>query len=119
VYDAEFPAAPAHAVTLGHERLANGSVFTIDRSALGPLERVAGRFFDARKSLPRLALLLGPMLCLRFATGRLTVDAIETRARSILGVDARAIRDCSPGLCFDVDDLADWTYAHSLALARA
>jgi molybdopterin-guanine dinucleotide biosynthesis protein A len=118
-YDATFPAAPSHAVSLGGERLANGSAFVIDRSALAPLERVAGQFFNARKSLLRLALLLGPALCLRFATKRLTISAIEARARTVLGVDARAIRDCSPGLCYDVDDIADWTYAHSFALADA
>jgi hypothetical protein len=118
-YDAAFPAAPPHAVSLGRERLANGSVFTISRAALEPLERVAGRFFRARKSLPRLALLLGPVLCLRFATKRLNLAAVEARAQQLLGVSARAIRDCSPGLCYDVDDLADWAYAHSLALADA
>jgi hypothetical protein len=119
VYDAAFPGAPPHTVTLGKERLANGSVFAISRPALEPLERVAGRFFRARKSLPRLALLLGPALCIRFATKRLSLAAVETRAQRLLGVSARAIRDCSPGLCYDVDDLADWAYAHSLALADA
>lgn len=118
-YDATYPAAPSHAVSLGRERLANGSVFALDRAALAPLERVAGQFFRARKSLLRLAMLLGPVLCLRFAMKRLTIAAIEARARSVLGVDARAIRDCNPGLCYDVDDLADWTYAHSFALADA
>jgi len=118
-YDAAFPAAPAHAVTLAGERVANGSVFLIERCAREPLDRVAGRFFSARKSLPRLALLLGPALCLQFAVKRLTIGAIEARAAKLLRVRARAVRDCSPGLCYDVDDLADWAYAHSLACALA
>jgi len=116
-YDAAFPAAPPHVMTLGRERIANGSAFVIDRSAIEQLELVAGRFFDARKSLPRLALLLGPLLCLRFALKRLDIATIERRARAILGVDARAIRAAGPGLCYDVDTLADWAYAHSFALA--
>jgi len=106
-------------VTLAGERVANGSVFLIERSAREPLEGVAGRFFSARKSLPRLALLLGPALCLQFAVKRLTIGAIEARAAKLLRVRARAVRDCSPGLCYDVDDLADWAYAHSLACALA
>ncbi|GAC1411047.1 MAG: hypothetical protein NVSMB64_20530 [Candidatus Velthaea sp.] len=116
-YDAAFPAAPPHVMTLGRERIANGSAFVIDRAALEPLERVAGRFFNARKSLIRLAALLGPGLCMQFALKRLDITAIENRARSVLGIDARAIRDASPGLCYDIDTLSDWADAHSLALA--
>jgi GTP:adenosylcobinamide-phosphate guanylyltransferase len=112
-YTAEFPGAPPHVVTLGGERFANGSAFVIDRSAIAPLERLAGRFFSARKSLPRLALLLGPALCLRFASGRLRLADIEHRASAVLGVAACAIVDAAPGLCYDVDDVADWAYAHS------
>jgi hypothetical protein len=116
-YDAEFPGAPAHTITFGRERVANGSVFAIDASAIAPLERLAGRFFEARKNLARLALLLGPLLSVQFALKQLRIEAIERRARGILGFEARAIRDCSPGLCYDVDSIEDWAYAHSRALA--
>jgi hypothetical protein len=119
IYDAEFPGAPPHAVAFGNERIANGSVFLIDRSAIPRVTAVAGRFFRARKSLPRLALLLGPALCLHYLRRQLTIADVERRACSMLGVDARAVRDAAPGLCYDVDDVADWAYAHSLALARA
>ncbi|MGD0472842.1 MAG: NTP transferase domain-containing protein [Candidatus Velthaea sp.] len=112
-YAAQFPGAPPHLVRFGAHAFANGSAFVIDRSALAALERVAGRFFAARKSLPRLAALLGPTLCLRFALRRLRIADIERRAADVLGVDTRAILDAAPGLCFDVDDLADWNYAQS------
>jgi hypothetical protein len=42
---------------------------------------------------------------------------IERRAARVLGLNARAILDAAPGLCYDVDELADWTYAHSRCLA--
>jgi hypothetical protein len=116
-YAAEFPAAPPHLARFGPESFANGSAFVIDRSAFASLERVAGKFFSARKSLPRLATLLGPTLCLRFACRRLRIADIERRAAGVLGVNARAILDAAPGLCYDVDDLADWTYAHSRFVA--
>lgn len=116
-YAAEFPAAPPHVVRFGRASFANGSAFVIDRSAVAPLEGVAGKFFSARKSLPRLAALLGPTLCLRFACRRLRIADIERRAGGVLGIEARAIVDAAPGLCYDVDDLADWTYAQSRRLA--
>jgi molybdopterin-guanine dinucleotide biosynthesis protein A len=116
-YAAEYPAAPPHSVTLGGQRFANGSAFVIDRAAIAPLERLAGRFFAARKSLPRLGALLGPALCLRFALGRLSIADIERRAGNVLGITARAVVEAAPALCYDVDDIADWTYANSLAAA--
>ncbi len=116
-YRAEYPGAPPHTVKLGSAEVANGSAFVIARAAVAPLERVAGRFFAARKSLPRLAALLGPALCVRFALRRLRVADIEARASRVLGVPARAVTNAAPGLCYDVDDVADWAYAHSLAEA--
>jgi hypothetical protein len=112
-YIAQFPGAPPHLVRFGRGSFANGSAFVIDRTARAPLERVAGKFFSARKSLPRLAALLGPALCLRFACRRLRIADIERRAARVLGVETRAIVDAAPGLCYDVDDIADWTYAHA------
>ncbi len=110
-YDAAFPDAPPHCVRLGAQRFANGSAFVIDRSAIEPLERVAGRFFSARKSLLRLAALLGPMLCLRFAGGRLQIGDIERRASAVLGIAAHAVVDAAPELCYDIDGIGDYTDA--------
>jgi hypothetical protein len=47
----------------------------------------------------------------RFALGRLRIDEIEARARGLLDVDARAVRDAAPSLCFDVDTVEDYRYA--------
>jgi hypothetical protein len=118
-YAAAFPDAPPHTVSLARERYANGSVFVIDRSAVDAVERVAGRFFAARKSLLRLATLLGPALCLRFVAGTLRIEDIEGQAERLLRVRARAVRNAGPGLCYDVDDVRAWAYAHSLAQAQA
>lgn len=117
-YAAEYPGAPVHSVALGGERIANGSVFLIDGAAIGPVRTTAGRFFAARKSLPRLAMLLGPALLAKFALRRLRIADVEARARTVLGADARAVRNCAPSTCYDIDSLQDWTYAHSFALAQ-
>jgi hypothetical protein len=50
-------------------------------------------------------------LLLRFLLRRLQIADVERRARTALGVDAVAVRDSSPALCFDVDTLDDYRYA--------
>ncbi len=110
-YDAAFPGAPPHITSLGSERVANGSVFYLSEAARIPLRRVAARFFDARKSRIGMARLLGPGLLLRFLIGQLRIAHVEARARATLGVNATAIRNSSPALCFDIDTLDDYRYA--------
>jgi GTP:adenosylcobinamide-phosphate guanylyltransferase len=110
-YGARFPNAPEHSVALGGERVANGNAFVIAPTAVEPARALATKLFDARKSLPKLALLLGPSLCLRFATKRLTIADLEAHGRRRLGVAVGALRGCDPGLCYDVDTLAEYEYA--------
>ena len=110
-YEARFPGAGEHSVALGGERVANGNAFVIGPTAVAPVRAFATKLFHARKSLPRLALLLGPSLCWRFATKQLTIADIEAFGRRRLGVAVGALRDCDPGLCYDVDSLDDYRYA--------
>ncbi|MDB5069345.1 MAG: hypothetical protein JWM87_456 [Candidatus Eremiobacteraeota bacterium] len=112
-YDARFPGAPGHSVALGGERVANGNAFVVAPAAVVPARTMATKFFDARKSLLKLALLLGPSMCLRFATKRLTIADIEAYGRRRLGVAVGALRGCDPGLCYDVDTLEDYEYART------
>ena len=117
-YEARFPGAGEHSVALGGERVANGNAFVIAPEAVAPARAFATKLFAARKSLPRLALLLGPVMCLRFATKRLTIADLEAFGRRRLGVPVGALRGCDPGLCYDVDTLADYEYALVHAEAR-
>jgi GTP:adenosylcobinamide-phosphate guanylyltransferase len=113
-YERRFPGAGEHSVVLGGERVANGNAFVIGPAAVQPARAFATKLFGARKSLPRLALLLGPALCLRFATKRLTIADLEAYGSRRLGVPVGALRDCDPGLCYDVDSLDDYRYACTL-----
>jgi hypothetical protein len=96
---------------IGGERVANGSVFFITAGARARIGPIATRLFDARKSLLAMARLLGPALLARFVLRQLRIADVEQRGRDVLGLDARAIRDMSPSLCYDVDTLADYMYA--------
>jgi len=111
VYEARFRGAPQHAVTLGSERVANGNAFVLAPDAIAPARALAARFFAARKSLPKMALLLGPGMIVRFALRRLTIADLERFGTRRLGVPVGAVRGCDPGLCFDVDTVAEYEYA--------
>ena len=110
-YEAAYPGAPPHVTTLGGERVANGSVFFIHASARAAVRSVAGDFFGARKSALGMARLLGSALLMRYLVRQLRIAAVERRAERVLGVRAAAIRDCAPGLSYDIDTLEDYRYA--------
>jgi CTP:molybdopterin cytidylyltransferase MocA len=109
-YERAFPGAPPHVTNLGGERIANGNVVYFAAGATTRVLPIAQQLFDARKSLWRMAL-LGPALLTKFALRRLHISDVEARAQQKFGVRARACRDLSPSLCFDIDTNADYQYA--------
>jgi GTP:adenosylcobinamide-phosphate guanylyltransferase len=110
-FERRFPEAPPYGIEIGNERVVNGGVFWIPAGAARVVETQAMRFFDARKSVPRMALLLGPVLSLQFALRRLTIAGLEKHARRRLGVPAVAIRGASPDLAYDIDTIDEYEYA--------
>ena len=110
-YERAYPGAPPHTTRIGRERIANGSLVYFGAGVAPRVLDVSERFFAARKSLVRMAMLLGPALLARFVTRTLTIDHIEARAARLFGIRARAIRDGDPCLCFDIDTIEDYRYA--------
>lgn len=110
-YEAAFPSAPDHVTVLAGERIANGNAFTFAAGVAPRIVEVATQLFTARKSLISMALLLGPKLLVKFALRRLRIADVEERAQHVFGLRARAVRDAAPGLCYDIDTLADYRYA--------
>ncbi|MBC5810316.1 MAG: hypothetical protein GIW95_05605 [Candidatus Eremiobacteraeota bacterium] len=110
-YLAAYPGAPPHVTAIGGERVANGNVVYFGPGTIERVLPASQRLFDARKSLWRMASLLGPLLLLRFASRTLRIAHVEQRAATLLGVRARAVRNASPALCFDIDTLDDYRYA--------
>jgi CTP:molybdopterin cytidylyltransferase MocA len=114
-YERTYPAAPNHVTKIGRERVANGSVVYFAPGVAPRALEAAEALFDARKSLTRMAAILGAPLLMRFAVGRLRIEHVEMRAQTLLGVRARAVRDADPGLCFDIDTVEDYRYAIAYA----
>ncbi|HET9096160.1 MAG TPA: NTP transferase domain-containing protein [Candidatus Baltobacteraceae bacterium] len=110
-FDRRFPGAPPFGITLAGERVVNGGAFVIPAHAHDRIEHFAMRFFDARKSVWRMARLTGPTLLLQFVFRRLGVARLEAHARRLLGVPALALRNAPPELAYDVDVLEEYRYA--------
>jgi len=110
-FERRFPNAPPFGVAVGGERVVNGGAFIIPAAAAGKVQRLAARFFQARKSVPAMAALLGPVLALEFLFHRLTIAKLERHAQRLLGVPVRAVRDAPPELAYDVDTLEEYRYA--------
>jgi len=110
-FERRFPGAPAFGIEIGGERVVNGGAFWIPAGAAGAVERLAMGFFDARKSIARMAMLLGPVLALQFAMRRLSIAKLEAEARRRLGIPALAVRCAPPELAYDIDTFEEYEYA--------
>lgn len=106
-----FPGAPPYGISLAGEKVVNGGAFLIPAGSQERIERFAMQFFEARKSVWRMARLAGPQLLLQFAFRRLGVAQLEAQAQRLLGVPARAVRGAPPELAYDVDVLEEYRYA--------
>lgn len=110
-FEKRFPGAPPFGITLAREKVVNGGTFAIPHAAISRIERFAVAFFEARKSVWRMAQLTGPVLLAKFALRRLGVAQLEAHAQRLLGVPATAVRNAPPELAYDVDTLEEYRYA--------
>jgi len=110
-FERRFPGAPPFGIEIAGERVVNGGAFWIPANGAGRIEAFAERFFSARKSVMRMAILLGPVFCVRFMLRRLSIQALECHAQNVLGIAARAVRGAPPELAYDVDTLNEYEYA--------
>jgi hypothetical protein len=95
-----------------------GCAFLIDPAAVVSSRPMIERMFAARKSLIRMAWLLGPLFIIRLLTRRLTVAHIERRGLQIFGCTGTAVLGCAPELALDIDRREDYRYAREHYAAR-
>lgn len=110
-FERRFPHAPPFGITLAGERVANGGAFFIPPDAIDGIASLATALFDARKAPWRMATIAGPQLFVKFLTKRLSVAALEARARTLLRLDVAAVRHAPPELAFDADTADEYAYA--------
>lgn len=108
---ARFPGAPPFGITLAGSCVVNGGVFHIPPGATARIRSFATALFDARKAPWRMATIAGPMLLLKFALKRLSIEELEARAQKVLGMNVAAIRNAAPELAYDADTVDEYRYA--------
>jgi GTP:adenosylcobinamide-phosphate guanylyltransferase len=110
-FTSRFPDAPPFGITLAGECVINGGVFHIPARAAPRIRDFATALFEARKAPWRMATIAGPMLLLQFAFKRLSIPALEQRARSVLDMKVSAVRNSAPELAYDADTADEYRYA--------
>ncbi len=113
-----YPGARRTWARLREGTFTGGNAFLLRRSAVPVLLGLLDRFYAARKSPARLALLLGPGLLFRYVLGLLSVTAVEARFHRLTGLVGRAVELPEPGLAMDVDRPEDLALVRRV-LARA
>jgi CTP:molybdopterin cytidylyltransferase MocA len=105
-----FPGATNTPIHLRDGCWIGGDCVLIEATAIPTLRSSIAQVLDSRKSLIKMALLLGLRFPLRLALRRATIPEVEQRVSSIAGVPFRFVRDCDPVFVVDIDDPVDWDY---------
>ncbi len=117
--ESRFPQARKTYVRLAQRAVCGGCAALFDPRVAERLRRLAARAHAARRSPWMLwAAMLGPLMLLRLAAGRLTIPAVEARLWSVAGVRGRAIELDAPELALDVDDESDLRVAEAALAPR-
>ncbi len=107
VSEAEFPGADRTYAPLREGTFTAGNCFLISSSALQDGLQLAERFVEARKSVLRLAWLLGPSFIIKMFLKRLSLREVEDRVASLAGQPVKAVISGFPQISFDVDKPKD------------
>lgn len=112
-----FPDVPHTWARMRDGTFCGGGLVAIKPRALPLLERFIEKLGAARKHPFKLASFFGWDMLARFALGRLTIAAAETRATHILGAPVRALVSPFPETAVNVDRLSDVELARRLVSA--
>lgn len=107
VHLARYPDVPHTWARMREGIFCGGAVVALRPRLLPALEGALSRLAAARKSPRRLAGIFGWDMLLRFAFGRLSIEAAEQRGGELLGAPVTAIRSLDPEIAFNVDRKAD------------
>ncbi len=120
-YENAYPdAPPSQYVTLRESGPVTLScLFAVRPSLLTRNKRLLTLAFEARKSQSRSASLLGPRLLWQWATGTLSLAAVQARCERLLRCQVQVIDHAHPALAYDIDNADDYAYARARTNALA
>ncbi len=106
----QFPGAKNVPIRLRGGRWIGGDCIVIEASAIPRLREAITQVLDSRKSLIKMARLLGLPFAAGLAFKRVGVAEIERQVTRIAGVEFRFVPDSNPVFVVDIDDPEDWDY---------
>lgn len=115
-----YPGISRTALNLNEGRLTGGNLALVNPSALLNQRDKIASAYKGRKSIPKLAMLLGPGTLVRFAMnimgvkGTLTIPYLERCVSKLIGSKARALLCNCPDLATDLDKVSDFEAAEKL-----
>lgn len=113
-YEERFPDSTSTFVTLKSGAYTLGGLFVMSPAAIQKSRSHIEKVVAQRKSKLGMAMLLGPVFVVKWLRRTVTLEDVENKIRSMLGVSGSAVLGCPPELAYDIDDQVDYDYAMSL-----
>lgn len=110
VNDQKYPGIRRTYARLWEGRFTGGNVFYFDPGIKDKCRDFVEKMLEYRKSPAKMAGVLGFAFLLRLALGILTINAIEKKCESLLGISVAAVISPYPEISNDVDRLSDLEY---------
>ncbi len=104
VLEDRYPGANKTFIRVIDGSFTGGSLFRFDPRVTEKVRDFAEKVLRARKKPWLMAQLFGWSTVMRFSSGRLSIKDVETRAREITGLNARAVIIRRPELALDADE---------------
>jgi GTP:adenosylcobinamide-phosphate guanylyltransferase len=103
VMETRFPGARKTYVRLTDGSFCGGSVFLFNPKVFSRVRPFLERILAARKQPWQLAQLFGWSIVMKFASGRLSMEELVTKAKYVLGIVVQPVMMEAPELALDVD----------------
>lgn len=108
--DMKYPGVRRTYARLWEGKFTGGNVFCFNPAVKDRCRDFAEKMLEYRKSPAKMAGILGFGFLLRLALGVLTINAIQKKCESLLGIRAAVIISSYPEIGNDVDRLSDLEY---------
>jgi len=115
----QFPGSVRTFVTVEGGRVTGGNCMVVAPGVVERNKEIGQRLFDTRKSVSKMARVIGFRFVVRLATKRLRVKDVEAKLEELLGAPCAAIYTSHASIGADVDKTADVIVAERVLFARS